>query len=132
MNRVIVKLAGEMLPAIRVEGQPVPAERPRIGKYGNVYTPTKTKKYRYKVADAANIPEPSSERMALVAVFDRATKRECDIDNLVKTVQDALLGLAYYDDEQLDAVVALRRKGVKDPSMDAYLLNLVTAEVIIQ
>ncbi|MGI0016333.1 MAG: RusA family crossover junction endodeoxyribonuclease [Nitrososphaera sp.] len=133
MNKIIVKLAGNLLPAIHVDGQPVPAERPRVGKYGGVYTPKKTKKYRYAVADAAkDIHEPSDSRMGLVAIFDRATNRACDIDNLVKTVQDALLGLAYYDDEQIDAVIALRRKGVEDPSMDAYLLNLVTSELIIQ
>ena len=41
-------------------------------------------------------------RVGLRAVFYRATRRKADLDNLVKAAQDALNGIAYDDDGQID------------------------------
>jgi Holliday junction resolvase RusA-like endonuclease len=54
--------------------------------------------------------EPIVGPVRVEVSFWRSSKRRCDLDNLVKSVTDALNGLAYVDDQQIVELVA--RKGM--------------------
>lgn len=106
-----------------VEGEPVPKARPRMGKGGNVFTPRTTtaaeKKIRAAwVAEYGAEPEDGPVQIFLTFRYPPLTswpkwKKEAaektriskatkpDIDNLAKTVMDALNGIAYTDDSRV-------------------------------
>lgn len=47
-----------------------------------------------------------------------------DLDNLIKTVQDALLGIAYQDDHQITVLHARKMHGAKRPRVEITLYEL--------
>lgn len=113
MSKVKIILTGEMMPVIKVEGQPIPAERVRRGRGGRFYVPTRTREWRDKVTTAAynawGIKDsPTRDPVAMMTLFRRTGKRDCDLDNLQKSVQDALLGLAFVDDAQVKVIFAVK------------------------
>ena len=59
----------------------------------------------YAIAAGAR---PSQEKVMLSCEFYRSDSRRCDIDNLVKLVQDALNGVAYKDDSQIVGLMAAK------------------------
>lgn len=108
---------------IYIPGTPVAKGRPRVSKYGT-YTPKKTADFESYVeycwaAEYGNI-KPSDKPLNVSIVFRmpipkktskknragmvngdiRHTKKP-DLDNMAKTVLDALNGLAYIDDSQI-------------------------------
>lgn len=116
---------------LTIDGVPVAKGRPRLGRYGT-YTPKKTQEYEEYVkmcwvAKYGSI-QPSEQPLEMNIVFympipksyskkQRAeilngrlkpTKKP-DIDNLIKSVLDALNGLAYADDSQIIKVTAVKR-----------------------
>lgn len=107
-------------------GKPVPKARPRVTRTGHAYTPKKTFDYEKYVRMLAEIYmsecglKPIDEAVRLtVSVFlpipkswslskkknaeEGVLKPVCrpDLDNLVKSIQDALNGVAYKDDSQI-------------------------------
>ena len=106
-----------------IKGRPVAKERVRVVKYGNAYTPKKTRDYErlvkqvYELQVGEDLGEsallveidfyfaiPKSytkkRRMAIERGEEVYTKRP-DLDNLAKTITDALNGIAYKDDSQI-------------------------------
>lgn len=89
--------------------EPTPKGRPRLGRYGNTYTPAKTKAAEEAIQWAWHgKPMEGPLRVSLRFYFKRpknclATFKPTrpDIDNLVKLVCDALNGLAWKDDGQI-------------------------------
>lgn len=121
--------------SITVPGEPVAKARPRFTRNGNVYTPKKTAVYEQviglharaamkgrkiltgavRLSVTAYMPIPSSWSMkqktkAMTGAL-RHTKRP-DSDNLCKAVQDALNGVIYADDAQIDEVHIVKRYGM--------------------
>jgi len=99
-----------------VPGDPVPWERARLGAGGHVTAP-RTRKWQDKIKHhALNAIHPKDRRqegpVSIRMRFWRETRRACDWDNLAKSVCDALNGIAYEDDSQID--IALVTRGV-DP-----------------
>jgi len=86
-----------------VHGSPVPKERPRLGKYGNVYTPKRTKDWEdvvawtYKESGGPWLSGP----LSISYKFYLASEKKKDHDNLEKAITDALNGVAYEDDSQI-------------------------------
>lgn len=85
-----------------VKGQPVPKGRPRLGK-NRTYTPKATKVYQQVVALVAR---QHIKRMYLSPVFlhlkfyrEIQKGKKPDVDNLAKSVMDALEGIAYKNDD---------------------------------
>lgn len=118
-----------------IEGMPVAKGRPRFSRYG-AYTPKKTQEYEEYVkmcwlAKYGSI-QPSEQSLEVNVVFylpipksvnkkQRAemldgkikhTKKP-DIDNLIKSVLDALNGIAYSDDSKIIRVAAEKRYSEK-------------------
>lgn len=108
-----------MVVSFTVPGKPVPKGRPRVTRYGT-YTPKSTVEYEQAVRDSwrnqsgqafgpdiplfvtvsahFEIPKSLSKkaRLALRGAFH--TKQRGDLDNVVKSVLDALNGHAFPDD----------------------------------
>lgn len=109
---------------IELPGEPCGKERPRLGKHGNVYTPSKTAAYERSLGWAAKIAMkgqkpllgplmvtvtafmgippswPHSARMTALGGLIRPTRKP-DWDNVGKIAADALNGIAYVDDSQI-------------------------------
>ena len=97
--------------------RPLAKERPRATRTGHVYTPKRTAQYEKKVADAYTGPLiPADHTVEVSLSFSKegthivvtATKNpdwksslRGDIDNYVKSILDALNGVAWEDDKQI-------------------------------
>ena len=104
---------------------PLPAPRPRFSKFGT-YNPKRYTDYKKAVALLAKrvfkptlkpvklvvyfympIPKSWSKKKRLEAVGQYHIKKP-DSDNLLKTVKDALNGIAYKDDSQVAVTVTYK------------------------
>jgi len=96
----------------------VPKERPRTGKNGHIYTPKRTQDCEKEIAKLCNdaklvffpiklrvvIYEKVPVSKKLLYLFIKPSKS--DLDNKIKTITDALNGIAYKDDRQISAIDA--------------------------
>jgi len=107
---------------LTVPGEPVAKGRPRVTKWG-AYTPEKTKNYETLVRELYiiqhgqtlldgelsvdikayfTIPKSTSKKKkALMASKDIRPVKKPDIDNVMKSITDALNEIAYKDDSQI-------------------------------
>ena len=117
------KIRGVKL-AFVVHGNPIPKARPRVlmNKAGRTwaFTPATTKAWEQAVATearnamaAAGMFFPFIGRLKLNLYFAREGKHHCDLDNLVKAAKDAMNGVLWVDDEQVDREAARRWYGCK-------------------
>jgi len=88
-----------------VPGRPRPKQRPRKGKYGNMYTPRETQEYEGKVAWYALKAMRGKDKITgPVGVEIRLYfkgKRAPDIDNCAKSLLDGMLNVVFADDRQV-------------------------------
>ena len=130
-----------------VPGTPVGKARPRVTRSGRVYTPESTAQAEEAIRQAAQqamqgwptngkpmegplavtiyfvMPIPASWSKKLKddasSGFIAHTSRP-DLDNLIKTVLDAMNGVVYSDDKQVTTIGALKKYGV-DPKMMVFV-----------
>jgi crossover junction endodeoxyribonuclease RusA len=112
-----------------VEGAPVPKERPRFNtKTGRVYTPRKTKTaedhiaWEFKRHYGAKL---LTQDVHVCLSFHLEKGQRADLDNLVKTVLDALNGVAWKDDAQ---VIGLECRIYRDCSKAGIKVDIVEAK----
>ncbi len=89
-----------------VPGKPQGKERPRKGRHGNFYTPPKTHKYEEWVRWCLYSVYRKSEVVcdkthAWDVSFTVYGKCRADMDNVQKTIMDALQGVIYRNDKQV-------------------------------
>ena len=112
--RITITLIGKNCVTIKVPGQPLPSERVRQGRGKRFYIPKRTANYRKQiVAEAVEIfrkKPPCKSPVGLVCIFYREGNRDCDVDNLQKAIQDALIGVGYLDDKQVVVAVQVKEK----------------------
>lgn len=100
--------------------RPLAKERPRATRTGHVYTPKRTAQYEAKVAEAYEGPLfPADHTVEVCLTFsDKGTNivisaqknpdwkasLRGDIDNYVKSILDALNGVAWADDKQITEI----------------------------
>lgn len=89
-----------------ITGNPVPKERARTGG-GHHYTPTKTVDAENTVAwlfraAARGHHVDTVNRFGVMALFALPDRRHRDTDNLLKLILDALNGVCWGDDSQVD------------------------------
>lgn len=95
-----------------VSGNPIPKERPRFGRNGNVYTPKKTKAWETlvglhgKVARPAGWPLDAKYKVTIKVRPYRRRGRKGDLDNFLKSILDGLEGILWDNDTQVDEVSA--------------------------
>ena len=89
-----------------VLGQPVPKGRPRFDpRSRRAYTPKRTRAYEETIAGIGTIRRPprwplGAEYEVELAIFN-GTKLARDGTNILKSVEDALNGIAWHDDKQI-------------------------------
>ena len=120
-----------------VEGQPVPKGRPRFANHA--YTPKRTRAYETLVRAAAlealgvfGSPWELGGKMGVRLWFYRKGGKKdpgkelhrCDLDNLVKAVTDALNGVLYADDQQIDVIEAYREVDSEKPRVTVAVRHL--------
>lgn len=115
-----------------IQGEPKGKERPRFTKSGHTYTPKTTRSYERLISSTAQSeaiklgyikPAPDSalriEISALMPIRDSWTRKKKikallgeisptskpDLDNIAKTICDALNGILYDDDKQITEMV---------------------------
>lgn len=81
-----------------INGNPIGKERPRKGKYGNFYTPSKTKEFEKLVTTELILNEKArclpitkrSPRIKLDIYCQFNSKRHPDLDNIWKAIADSI------------------------------------------
>lgn len=92
---------------LTIPGEPFSKARPRVTRKGRTYTPKATVTAEQAVRDALAAtwpdlaPEPDMAWQARL-VFYRYERHARDADNMVKLVLDALNGLVWADDAQVE------------------------------
>lgn len=107
-----------------VQGEPMPAPRPRFTSFGHTYMPSHYTERKEAIADIAEKEmqghKPMQGELEMVLVFamrppksfkktdvylcmcgEKRPVKRGDIDNLSKTIMDSLNGIAYKDDSQV-------------------------------
>lgn len=106
-----------------IDTKPIAKARPRLGRFGNVYTPKKTKNAELLIRNLVfrQIKEPLLGALGVRVKFVFAHKKKTgphvsrpDADNLIKTVLDALNGIAFKDDAQVCELFICKEYGKKD------------------
>lgn len=113
--------------------EPESKARPRIGKGGHVYTPSKTTRYENAIALSlkTQLHEVSSTNMFGVrAIFRRSDAQRVDTDNMLKAVLDAITktGRVWEDDSQCLEVVGKTFRRVDNPSLALAIYRLGESE----
>jgi crossover junction endodeoxyribonuclease RusA len=106
---------------LKVDSKPVPKGRPRMTRYGRVFTPATTLNAEAIIAQAWNGPKyeglvevdcmftPEGTTVTVTPVDGTQSKLRGDIDNYVKLLMDGLNGVAWLDDKQVIVVRAEKR-----------------------
>lgn len=98
-----------------ISGRPVPLQRSRT-RSGRHYLPARSRAYRELLQAswlAAGRPCMGAAPFALSVRFYGA-RANADLDNLLKSVLDALSGLAYDDDRQLVCIAGAHKLPVDE------------------
>lgn len=98
-----------------LHGDPIPKGRPRTGN-GVTYTPPRTrtaeKAVKAVVATKMLGRGPVEGPIGLAVEFYCQTRRRTDGDNLLKLITDAMNGLVYVDDSQIEEWFCRVHRGV--------------------
>ncbi len=90
-----------------VPGRPVPKQRPRLGRNGNVYTPRNCRDYEKAVGwTAKRLFKSPLEGPVELQVRLYFNSRGGDLDNYIKAICDGLNGVAWLDDSQVERIKA--------------------------
>mgnify|MGYP003148547160 CR=1 FL=1 len=112
-------------------GTPIPLSRPRFGRHGKVYTPSKCQEAKRRIAiralAAMNKKNPISTAVDVEFVFYMPQPKKpklhqrngCahlsrpDLTNLIKLVEDALNGIVWTDDCIIARIDAQKKYGTE-------------------
>lgn len=119
-----------------VPGNPIAQPRQRHTKYGHNYIPADHPIHQWKDAIRAAFPRDEKMidgpvRMRLSFFFRRPKSmkelkphtRKPDLDNLQKAVKDALNGIAYIDDSQVNDIAATKQYAPTQPGLVVTIFN---------
>ncbi len=116
-----------------IEGEPKGKERPRKGKYGQIYTPRTTQDYEKNIRNAYEGPKfEDGVYIKIIAYYQMPKKTKClyplkkpDIDNVVKIILDSLNGVAYEDDTQIVRLTAVKKWTPDYPRVEVKITEMV-------
>jgi len=108
-------------------GEPIAKQRARIGKFG-AYTPAKTKQFQKQIAATAigqlTLPPKPDIALGIRVAFYTQTHQRKDVDNMLKSVMDALNHLAFCDDSQIKEVMAWSAVDCSNPRTEFLVYRL--------
>lgn len=112
-----------------VHGPPVPKQRPREGRGGHFYTPTRTRSYEAQARTQAAIavmglrgtwrPQEDDRYSLTLHVYFAADRG--DLDNVVKSIGDALNKAVWHDDRAVVEVHAWRHVDRAHPRVEVIV-----------
>ncbi len=108
---------------ITVPIRPKAKARPRVGKYGNVYTTKADKEYEQAIGAAwigsegpffttpveMNVIFFNDKITITVSSLEESSSIRKDLDNLLKAVMDGLNGVAFQDDNQVIKLIGIKK-----------------------
>jgi Holliday junction resolvase RusA-like endonuclease len=115
---------------LTLRGDPLPKERPRAGRGGHMYTPTRTKdaETAIRVAMEAQREEtwPMTMPLGISVEFFCATRHRKDGDNMLKLLTDAMNKFVFADDSQIEEWYCkiTRGVGVDDARTELFVYTL--------
>jgi crossover junction endodeoxyribonuclease RusA len=111
---------------LTIEGEPVAKARPRLGKYGNIYTPKESRVYEELVAwYAKRLPRYKGSVVLNVEFYCHPHRKMPDLDNLLKSLLDGLQkGGAIADDVQVSEIHARRLFDKENPRVELHIVSL--------
>jgi crossover junction endodeoxyribonuclease RusA len=114
-----------------VDGRPVPKGRPRVTN-GYTYTPPRTVLWEQSIRVLAKSKlrgaPPLDGRLKVYLSFFGA-RSNADLDNLAKAVLDALNGVVYADDRQIDDLRLMRCSLTGEPAGVKIRIRRIAPEV---
>ena len=126
----------ELLCSLMVKGDPIPAARARVTRFGT-YTPAAYRKYKQALSvylKGALTPlsedsffhdlDPEDRVYGLRAFFYRHTFQRTDVDNLLKSVMDAGTAIIWPDDSQVTEVFGKVIRGSDDPRVEILIYEI--------
>lgn len=110
-------------------GEPMPKQRPRFSPKGHAYTPQSTKEHQRSIASliteqCANRELKADCLYGLRAVFYVQTFQRKDVDNLLKTLLDALNHVAFKDDSQIKELMGWSVIDFQNPRTEFVLYEI--------
>lgn len=113
-----------------VMGQPVPWQRTG-GNGKRRFTPQRTRDYERTVSEIATIRRPfgwpyrsKDVLFGMVVRVFHGDRRRRDNDNCVKAIKDALNGIAYVDDHQVQQTYVVWEIDLENPRAEVTLVRL--------
>lgn len=88
------------------DGEPMPKQRPRLSQKGHIYTPGSTKDHQRALAaivksQIGNVAPDAEWAYGVRVIFYVQTYHRKDVDNLQKTLLDAINEVVFQDDSQV-------------------------------
>jgi crossover junction endodeoxyribonuclease RusA len=114
----------------RIEAVPVAKERPRLTRYGGVYTPKKTADFEELVAQSwrDQVGTKFEDEPLEVHLNFGVVNMAQDIDNLCKTILDGLNGVAWKDDRQVHKLNAWKYHTTKPEALVNIIVRVLKTE----
>ena len=111
---------------LTIPGQPIAKARPRLGRYGNTYTPPKTAEAegtirRLFLAAGYRVNADAGASFCIVLKCYFKGKPISDVDNLLKLFMDAFNGIIWRDDRQVVRAVVEKYWGDPNPRTEARI-----------
>ena len=109
-----------------VPGEIVGKERPRVNMYtGRVYTPGKTKDYEFLVQQYFKMKYPRYEmlegRLSINIIaylkIPKSTTKKPDVDNIAKSILDAMNNFVFKDDNQVSKISVEKRFALEEKAV---------------
>lgn len=124
---------GRLVCAARVPGAPFPYQRPGVNtRTGTLYTKKETREAMRSIAAVAKTRCPQPELRDPLHVILRffVHGRGGDVDNLCKTVLDALTGVVWRDDSQVLKLEAakIRDCGAEHARTEIYVRRMLPGD----
>ena len=111
-----------------IPGKPLPQKRPIVRRAGWTIDPPESVKEKRRIATIA-LMEMAKQRWAMtdqpvkVSLTFHGANKLCDIDNLVKLCLDAVKGVVWKDDRQVQQLFAIKRDSTKVSARTCFRIS---------
>ena len=104
---------------LTIQGEPIAIMRPRLGR-GHTYNPQKKLKERLKWLIRTIWYTPPLEGDVGINLIFQVSKKNKDLDNMVKFILDAMEGIVFKNDRQVASIYARKESGEPCTIIEVY------------